>query len=88
MFNYDEHEEELTEFSKEEENCPIWKIYTKANSKGEPWLFSFDKKTVYDFNADYPDNLTAEQLELFNKHCPYMAELRGFGKPGWDKSGK
>ena len=80
----------LEDFYKHKESDPIWTtgfLGEDAPSIG-PFLFSFDCKTVFNFWEDYPDNLTPDQVEIFNKWNPYMAKLRGFGKPGWDKSGK
>lgn len=34
-------------------------------------LFSFDKKEVFNLFADYPDKLTKEQKETFDKENPY-----------------
>lgn len=39
------------------------------------WLFSFDKKTVFNLFADYPWKLTKEQKELFDKENPYWADF-------------
>ena len=52
------------------------KVWWKAtpDSFGE-WLFSFDKKTVFNLFEDYPHKLTAEQKELFDRENPYWAEF-------------
>ena len=34
------------------------------------WLFSFDEKEVFNLFADYPDKLTPEQKEIFDKENP------------------
>ncbi len=39
-------------------------------------FFSFDLKTIFEFWSDYPDKLTPEQIEIFKKECPDLAELR------------
>ena len=36
--------------------------------------FSFDKETVFDLMKDYPDKLTPEQKEIFDKENPYGAK--------------
>lgn len=63
----------LSDFYKENENSIIWQI-DDLDSVGK-FLFSFDKKTIYNFWEDY-DKLTAEQKAIFNKEFPAMAALK------------
>ena len=40
-------------------------------------LFTFDGgKTVFNFWTDYPQKLTKEQIEIFKKTNPTLAELK------------
>ncbi len=39
------------------------------------WLFSFDKKTIFNMFADYPHNLTPEQKQIFDKENPYWVDF-------------
>ena len=39
------------------------------------WLFSFDKKQVFNLFEDYPQNLTPEQRMIFDKENPEWAQL-------------
>lgn len=43
--------------------------------KGE-YLFSFDKKIVFNFFQDYPQKLTADQIAIFKKENPELAALK------------
>ena len=45
-----------------------------SNTVGE-MLFTFDGKTIYNLFQDYPNNLTPEQKELFDKENPYWADF-------------
>lgn len=57
-------------FYKLNETDTIW-WGKRAGIIGEK-LFSFDQKTVYNlFAGDYPDKLTKEQKEIFDKENPY-----------------
>ena len=62
------------DFYKENEDDKIWWIET-PNSIGE-YLFTFDKKTIFNFFSDYPDKLAKEQIEIFRKENPALAELK------------
>ena len=50
----------------------IW--WKDTNSVGE-WLFSFDKKQVFNMFADYPHNLTPEQKKIFDEENPEWVDF-------------
>lgn len=62
-----------SDFYKENENDIIWWV-NDLDTKGE-FLFSFDKRKIYNLFADYPHNLTKEEKEIFDKENPYWAEF-------------
>ena len=43
------------------------KIWWKDTDSVGEWLFSFDKKQVFNMFADYPHNLTPEQKSLMKR---------------------
>ena len=59
-------------FYKNDEKDQIWMVDT-LGSKGE-FLFSFDKKSIFNFFTDYPDKLSDEQI------CSAQSELGLFYK--------
>lgn len=62
-----------SDFYKNNPGDTIWWV-NNPETVGE-WLFSFDKKTVFNMFADYPHNLTAEQKAIFDKENPYWKEF-------------
>lgn len=66
----------MAQSSKFYKNNPTDKIWWVNNPEtvGE-WLFSFDKKEVFNMFADYPHKLTAEQKEIFDAENPNWAEF-------------
>ena len=63
----------LGDFYKKNKNDKIWWI-DNIDTIGK-FLFSFDKKTIFNLFADYPHNLTAEQKEIFDKENPYWKDF-------------
>lgn len=59
-------------FVKNKESDQIWWVDDPLTI-GE-WLFSFDKKTVYNMYQDYPHKLTKEQKDIFDRENPYWAD--------------
>lgn len=49
----------------------IWWI--EDNDKIGEHLFTFDKKKVFNLFRDYPQQLTKEEKEIFDKENPYWA---------------
>ena len=39
------------------------------------WLFSFDKKHIFNMFRDYPHELTDEQKKIFDEENPYWADF-------------
>ena len=59
-------------FTKNNPNDFIWWVENPGRV-GE-WLFSFDKKKVFNMFADYPWKLTFEEKSIFDKENPQWAE--------------
>lgn len=51
------------------------KIWWKDTDSVGEWLFSFDKKQVFNMFADYPHNLTPEQKKIFDEENPEWADF-------------
>lgn len=64
----------LSDWYKNEPNDKIW-WRDNLDTVGE-YLFSFDKKTLLNFFADYPEKLTPEQKAIFDKENPELAKLK------------
>lgn len=62
-------------FYKMEDGFQIWWVDTPCETDGE-MLFTFDKKRIYNFFRDYPHELTPEQIEIFKRENPILAELK------------
>ena len=60
-------------FYKENKNNKIFWV-DNPNIIGE-FLFSFDKRVVFNLFSDYPHKLTKEQKEIFDKENPYWADF-------------
>jgi len=60
-------------FYKKEKTNKIW--WVDNSDKEGVWEFSFDKKKVFNMFADYPNKLTKEQREVFNKENPFWKDF-------------
>jgi len=60
-------------FFKNKRSDKIWWLDT-SDKVGE-WIFTFDKKTLFNMFADYPYKLTPEEKAIFDKENPYWAEF-------------
>lgn len=60
-------------FFKNKRSDKIWWLDT-SDKVGE-WVFTFDKKTLFNMFADYPYKLTPEEKAIFDKENPYWAEF-------------
>lgn len=60
-------------FYKEKKKDLIWWVDT-SETVGE-YLFSFDKKQVFNMFTDYPHKLTPEQKKIFDKENPFWADF-------------
>ena len=65
--------EQSNKFYKENPGDLIWWVDT-SESDGK-WLFSFDKKQVFNMFADYPHKLTPDQKAIFDKENPFWADF-------------
>lgn len=56
-------------FYKENESDQIWWV---ENDSIGVWEFSFDKKKIYNFFRDYPQNMTNEEVAIFKRENAEM----------------
>ena len=60
-------------FFKNKRSDKIWWLDT-SEKVGE-WIFTFDKKALFNMFTDYPYKLTPEEKAIFDKENPYWAEF-------------
>ena len=60
-------------FFKNKRTDKIW--WLDSSDKVGEWVFTFDKKTLFNMFADYPYKLTPEEKTIFDKENPYWAEF-------------
>lgn len=61
------------EFHKNNETDTIYWV-NKTDSVGEH-LFTFDKEKIYNLFKDYPNELTKEEKEIFDRENPYWKDF-------------
>ena len=65
--------EGYSDFYKDSEDSKVWWIY-KIGVIGE-FLFSFDKKKIYNLFLDYPHNMTEEEVKIFDSENPFWTDF-------------
>lgn len=63
----------MYEFYKENKGDKVWWV-DNYDKLGE-FLFSFDKKKIYNLFADYPYRLTPEERAILDTENPYWADF-------------
>lgn len=61
-------------FFKNNPSDRIWWVNNLGETVGE-FLFTFDKKKIYNLFRDYPDKMTPEEVEIFDRENPYWANF-------------
>ena len=59
---------------KENKDDQIWWLDNREEVVGE-FIFSFDKEKIYNLFEDYPHNMTAEEVAIFDKENPYWVDF-------------
>ena len=65
--------EGYSDFYKDSEDSKVWWI-DKIGVIGE-FLFSFDKKKIYNLFLDYPHNMTEEEVKIFDSENPFWTDF-------------
>ena len=63
------------DFYKENETDRIWWVNTV--DRIGLYLFSFDRKKIYNLFSDYPHKLSAEEKRIFDEENPYWKAFFG-----------
>ena len=59
---------------KNEETDTIWWLDNGNTVKGV-FIFSFDKRKQYNLFQDYPHNMSAEEVKVFDRENPFWADF-------------
>lgn len=65
--------EQSNKFHKENKSDSVW--WVDNPDQVGTFLFSFDKKIVFNLFQDYPHKLTAEQKKIFDEENPEWADF-------------
>lgn len=61
------------DFYKENDNDRVWWVNT-VDTIGL-YLFSFDRKKIYNLFSDYPNQLTPEEKKIFDEENPFWKKF-------------
>lgn len=64
----------MSKFYKNNRTDKIWWLDNEDETVGE-FVFTFDKKKLFNMFRDYPHELTTEQKEIFDKENTYWADF-------------
>lgn len=64
---------ESSKLFKNKETDEIWWVDT--SDRDGVFEFTFDKQTIFNLFADYPNKLTSDQKRIFDKENPFWAEF-------------
>lgn len=72
-------------FHKDNPANKVWDVTEADKWVTGPMLISFDKKKIYNLWTDYPDNMTKEEVEIFDEENPFWADFFSWRKedPNW-----
>lgn len=59
---------------KESDDDKTWWVDTSWYAKGL-MLITFDRKKFYNLFEDYPQNMTSEEIEIFDKENPFWEDF-------------
>ncbi len=62
-------------FGRETPDSKVWWVSDDKKHYDGIMLFTFDKKKIYSLFQDYPQALTPEEKEIYDKEEPYWAEF-------------
>ena len=60
-------------FYKQNDNDRVWWVNTV--DKVGLYLFTFDRKKIYNLFSDYPHNLSPEEKKIFDEENPYWKKF-------------
>lgn len=63
------------DFYKHAPDDRVWWVENNGDERFGRHRFSFDQVKIYDLFADYPHNLTPEEVELFDTENPFWADF-------------
>jgi hypothetical protein len=61
------------DFYKENDNDRVWWVNTV--DRVGLYLFTYDRKKIYNLFSDYPHNLSPEEKKIFDKENPYWKKF-------------
>lgn len=76
---WSDYETDEYRFFKQASTDKVWWAERKKDVTG-PLEITFDQKKIYNLWADYPGNMTEEEVETFDKENPYWADFFKYRK--------
>ena len=64
------------DFYHQNDGDSVWWAESPDMNDGE-FLFSFDRKRIFNFFSDYPQALTPSEKEIFDRENPELIKLKG-----------